>query len=101
MKGTDDSSTPRILTVDGYIEEARKRKIDKIYERQIQIRSESWGSITQLWSTYEIRPDTDAPPLGRGIMSIQAVFDGKRWRVLEVLEQMETPPTTIPTKYLP
>lgn len=98
MNGTDN---PRILTVDGYIEEAHKRKIDKIYERQIQVRSESWGGIAQLWSTYEIRPEVDAAPLGRGIMSIQAVFDGRHWRVLEVLDQSETPLTSIPTKYLP
>jgi hypothetical protein len=93
--------SPHILTVDGYIEEARKREIDKIYERQIQVRSESWGGIAELWSTYEIRPEKDASPIGRGMMSIQAIFDGKRWRVLEVLEQSETPLTPIPTKYLP
>jgi hypothetical protein len=37
----------------------------------------------------------------RGINSIQAVFDGRRWRVSEILWQAESPDLPIPEKYLP
>jgi hypothetical protein len=37
----------------------------------------------------------------RGINSIQAVNDGTRWRVMEILWQAETPEEPVPARYLP
>ena len=37
----------------------------------------------------------------RGVNSIQAVNDGKRWRILEILWLAETRGETVPAKYLP
>jgi hypothetical protein len=37
----------------------------------------------------------------RGINSIQASFDGTRWRVLDILWEAETPTVKIPAKDLP
>ena len=36
-----------------------------------------------------------------GINSIQAVFDGTRWKVSQIVWQPETPTEPIPGQYLP
>ncbi len=97
----DNTATPHILTVDDWIEAVRKRGHDEFYERQVKIKSETYGHIAHLWSTYEIRPTRDGKATVRGINSIQAVFDGKQWRILQVLWQAETPAEPLPEKYLP
>jgi hypothetical protein len=101
-KSPDDSFAPQILDLDGWTEAVRKRgKID-LYEHQIKVSSEVYGHIAHLWSTYELHiGHPDGKPDARGINSIQAVFDGKRWHVLEILWQAETPDLPVPAKYLP
>ncbi len=47
---------------------------------------------------------SDGKPRGkcdRGINSIQAIFDGKQWQVIEIVWQAETPAEPVPEKYLP
>ena len=97
----DGTATPHILTVDGWIEAVGKRGHDEFYERQIKIKSEIYGHIAHLWSTYEIRPTPDGKATVRGINSIQAVFNGKQWHILQVFWQAETPAEPLPEKYLP
>jgi hypothetical protein len=62
--------------------------------------AEVYGHIAHLWSTYEVRPNPDGKPEIRGINSIQAVFDGNNWKIMQVLWQAETPDEPIPAKYL-
>jgi len=62
--------------------------------------AEVYGHIAHLWSTYEVRPTPDGKPEIRGINSIQAVFDGNNWKIMQVLWQAETPDEPIPAKYL-
>jgi hypothetical protein len=99
----DGTATPHILTVDGWIEAVRKRGSAVFYEHQIKVRTESWAHIAHLWSTYETRitPDGKAPAVDRGINSIQAIFDGTRWQIIEITWQAETPADPVPEKYLP
>jgi len=100
-KAADGSVAPRILTVDGWIDAVRKRGSQVFYERQVKVTTESWGHMAHLWSTYETRTSPDAKPEARGINSIQAVFDGQRWRVISIEWQAETPAEPVPQKYLP
>lgn len=95
------TGTMRVLTVEDWIAAVGKRGDGVFYEVQIKSPSESYGRIAQLWSTYEIRPTPDGKPEARGINSIQAVYDGQNWKVLEIVWQAETPQTLIPEKYLP
>ena len=104
--GADGTATPRILTIDGWIDAVRKRGSQVFYERQIKVRTETWAHIAHLWSTYETRTTPDGKPpegkvMDRGINSIQAIFDGKRWQVIEITWQAETPAEPVPAKYLP
>lgn len=100
-KGQLTAFAPHILSVDEWIEAVKKRGSTPFYERQVKVKTEQYGHIAHLWSTYEIRPTPDGKATVRGINSIQAVFDGKRWRVVEILWQAETPEETVPHKYLP
>ena len=100
-KAPDGAIAPHVLTVDGWIEAVAKRGDAVFYERQVKVATEQYGHIAHLWSTYEIRPTPDGKATVRGINSIQAVYDGTRWKVLAILWQAETPAEPVPEKYLP
>ncbi len=104
--GADGTATPRILTVQDWIDAVAKRGDAVFYERQVKVSAESWDHMAHLWSTYETRTTPDGkPPEGkvvdRGINSIQAIFDGKQWRIIQILWQAQTPANPVPEKYLP
>jgi hypothetical protein len=92
----------RVLTVDEYIARAAAF-FDKegFYERETARRTEAFGSIAHLFSTYESRhkPD-DAQPFQRGINSIQLMNDGQRWWVVTIFWQGEDKEHPLPQKYL-
>jgi hypothetical protein len=100
-KAADGAIAPHVLTVDGWIEAVRKRGSAVFYERQVKVSSDVYGHIAHLWSTYEVRPTPDGKAQVRGINSIEAVNDGTRWRILEILWQAETPAEPVPARYLP
>ena len=100
-QGQTHGFTPHILSLDEWIEAVRERGNSGFYEHQVKIKSEQYGHIAQLWSTYEIRPTPDGKATVRGINSIHAVFDGTRWKIVEILWQAETPEEQMPTQYLP
>jgi hypothetical protein len=71
------------------------------YEIEIARRTETYGNITHLFSTYESRhKKDDKTPFARGINSFQLLFDGKRWWVLTIYWQGETSENPIPKQYL-
>jgi hypothetical protein len=92
----------RIFTLDEYIELA-SGFFDKegFYEREAARRTEQFGQIAHVFSTYESRhaPD-DAKPFQRGINSIQLMNDGQRWWVVTIFWQGEDAKTPLPEKYL-
>ena len=100
-KTPDGPLAPHILTLDEWIAAIQKRGHETLSEHQIKVKEEVYGSIAHLWSTYELQVTPDTKTVIRGINSIQAVYDGKRWRVYGILWQAETPATPIPEKYLP
>ena len=100
-KAPDGTFAPHVLTLDGWIEAVRKRGSAVFYERQMKVETQQFGHIAHLWSTYEVRPTADGKATVRGINSIQAVYDGTRWKVMEILWQAETPAEPVPEKYLP
>lgn len=92
---------PRVLTVENWIDAVQKRAGGSFYERQVKVKSETFAHIAHLWATYEIRPTPDGKASVRGINSIQAVFDGARWKITQIEWQAETPTEPIPAQYLP
>jgi hypothetical protein len=100
-KTPDGSFAPRNLTVEDWITAVRKRGAGNFFEKGTLTKVETYGRLAHLWSTYESRSELNGKPIARGINSIQAVFDGTRWRVQAILWQAETQDTPLPAKYLP
>ncbi len=71
------------------------------YEEEIARKTEAFGNIAHVFSTYEARNSlSDEKPFLRGINSFQLINDGQRWWVLTIYWQAETPDSKIPEKYL-
>jgi hypothetical protein len=90
------------VTPEGYIVRAGSYfKTNGFFEREIARRSERWGCIMQVFSTYESRHDPKDPaPFARGINSFQLFFDGTRWWIMTIYWAEETPQTPLPPEFL-
>jgi len=97
----DGTATPRILSVQDWIDAVGKRGSDVFHEHQLNVRSESWAHEAHLWSTYETRIGAEDKPADRGINSIQAIYDGKQWHIISIVWQAQTAADPVPPKYLP
>ena len=98
----DVGLAPLILDVDGYIE-----RVEPIfakagfYETEIARRTEQFGQIAHVWSTYESRHSPeDSEPFMRGINSIQLFNDGARWWIVSIFWQHESTAHPLPERYL-
>jgi len=90
------------LTTQDYIVRAGSYvRTNSFFEREVARRSERWGSIMQVFSTYESRHDPKDPvPFARGINSFQLFFDGTRWWIMIIYWAEETPQTPLPPEFL-
>ena len=97
-------ATPRtaVMTPEQYAERAAAGFTrNGFFEREISRTADQFGSVTQLFSTYESRrAATDAKPFARGINSIQLFNDGTRWYVVTIFWDAERSDNPIPDKYL-
>jgi len=98
----NDKIAPEVLDIEGYIvRSADYVEKNGFFEREIARRTEQFGHIAHVWSTYESRHKTDDPrPFMRGINSIQLMHDGARWWIVTIYWQHESPDNPIPKKYL-
>jgi hypothetical protein len=72
------------------------------FEREISRKADRYADIMQIFSTYESRNTAaDEKPFARGINSFQLYFDGKRWWVVTIFWEEESPETPLPKQYLP
>jgi hypothetical protein len=94
---------PVVITVDEYIARSGPRLEEMGFtEREIARRTEEWGQMVHVWSTYAGGGTAPtAPPPMRGINSIQLSFDGQRWWVVNITWLNERPENPLPANYLP
>jgi hypothetical protein len=97
----DVDLAPLFLDVDRYIE-----RVEPIfaragfYETEIARRTEEFGRIANVWSTYESRHSPqDRGPFMRGINSFQLFHDGTRWWIVSIYWQHENAAHRLPEKY--
>jgi hypothetical protein len=92
----------RVLDVEDYIAQAGPYlEKNGFYEREIARRTDAFGNIAQVFSTYDSRHKAeDAKPFARGINSIQLAFQEGRWWVVTIFWDAERPDNPIPKKYL-
>jgi hypothetical protein len=100
--GENDGLAPKILDVNGFIARVEPYFAEHgFYEKEIARRTEQFGQIAHVWSTYESRHNPDDPePFMRGINSIQLFHDGSRWWIVTIYWQQENAAHPIPEKYL-
>ncbi len=91
----------RVVTPEGYIERSSPFFAkDGFYENEVARKTEQFGNIAHLFSTYESRHAPGEKPFSRGINSIQLYHDGQRWWVMSVMWDSERTDNPIPEKYL-
>jgi hypothetical protein len=91
-----------MLDVEGFIARVEQYVTENgFFEKEIARRTEQFGCIAHVWSTYESRHNADDPkPFMRGINSIQLFYDGTRWWIVSIYWQHESPEHPVPEKYL-
>ena len=92
---------PQMLDVEAYIARVEPLLQKGFYEKEVARRTEQFGRIAHVWSTYESRYNASDPePFMRGINSFQLFNDDKRWWILSICWQHESAKHPIPEKYL-
>jgi hypothetical protein len=103
VKPGDNESglSPQILDVEEYIARVEPLFREKgFYETEVARRTEQFGRIAHVWSTYESRyREDDSEPFMRGINSFQLFHDGARWWIVNIYWQHESAAHPIPEKY--
>ena len=98
---TKDVIGIRLLTVNDYVATSGPLLMEKgFHEREVAKRVERFGNIAHVFSTYEAKIEKDDHTL-RGINTLQLMHDGKRWWVVSLMWQAETPELPLPAEYLP
>lgn len=92
----------RVMTPDDYAQRNGPYfEKNGFFEREVSRRTERFGNIAHLFSTYESRHAKDeVKPFARGINSIQLQNDGKRWWIVTVFWQGEDEKNPLPAEYL-
>ena len=87
---------------DQYIQTSGKWLLENgFFEKEIGRKTDQFGNMAQVFSTYEsFKTKSDTKPFMRGINSIQLLNDGKRWWIINIFWQGETPNQPIPKKYI-
>jgi hypothetical protein len=101
-KRQDGTFGRRSMSVEDYIKSSGPfLEKDGFFEKEIGRKSEQYGNIVHLFSTYEAKRTTaDEKPFMRGINSFQLWNDGKRWWVVTIFWQSENNDQPIPEKYI-
>jgi len=90
----------RIITPDDYIERSFPvLEKNGFYEQEAARRTERFGDIVAVWSTYESRHKPGEAPFMRGINAIQFVNEGGAWKILSIVWQAERPDLKLPQEY--
>jgi len=78
-----------------------KLEADGLFESEIARRTEHWGSIAQVFSSFESRR-SKSDPLGfqRGVNGVQLRFDGGRWWIINVFWEAERSDNPLPDRLL-
>jgi len=70
------------------------------FEHEISRKTDSFGAMTHIYTTYESRETKGGKPIDRGINSMEFFHDGTRWWCVQIYWDSERPGNPIPEKYL-
>jgi hypothetical protein len=97
-----DGSAPVAMSPDDYVQRTSDTFMKNgFFEKEIARRTETFGTVTHVFSTYESRRTAaDDKPMARGINSIQLMKHANRWWIVTVMWDQERPDNPIPAPYL-
>lgn len=99
-KGSDGSIRIRAMSVEDYVQRAGDYFTQHgFFESPIVNRIETFGNVTQIFSSYESRHAADEAPFARGINSIQLLNDGARWWIVSIAWDEERPDNPLPKDF--
>ena len=98
----DGTIACKVMRTEDYIRQMEPWLLaNGFYETEVHRVEERFGNISHVFSTYESRRNpNDSEPFMRGINSIQLLYDGKRWWIVNVMWQHESEEYPLPAKYL-
>jgi hypothetical protein len=101
-QNADKSSGETTYSVETFLDfAAAKGQARRREERELWRRVERFGNIADVFSAYELSFDAGEPlktVRRRGINSAQLIFDGKKWRIVSLIWDIETPNNPLPTQ---
>jgi hypothetical protein len=100
IKNPEGKITYRYLSPDDYVQMFTTRITTGFFERELSQVTEEFGTIVHVFSTYETKEKQDGPVTNRGINSIQLMFDGTRYYVVNIFWCAESLGFSLPEKYL-
>lgn len=90
----------KALTPDEYIELFKSRVPVGFFEREISRKTEEFGTVVHVFSTYETRDKKEGQVTNRGINSIQLFKDNNRYYIVTIFWCAESMGFELPEKYL-
>jgi hypothetical protein len=99
-KGDDGRVAIRMMSLEDYISRSGPILEQRGFvERQVACRIDRFGHMAQVFSTYETRSDGKEAIAGRGINMMHLLWDEKRWWVVTIMWDAESPAQPIPADY--
>ncbi len=90
----------RTVSPEDYVQLFSSRIATGFFERELHRVTESYGTVTHLFSTYETKEKKDGPVTNRGINSIQLFHDGQRYYIITIFWCAESMGYPLDEKYL-
>jgi hypothetical protein len=93
--------TAHVVSHQQYVDNSNADLLAGFYEKEIHRVTQRFGNIAHVFSTYQSRLKADGSVIARGINSIEAFWDGKRWWIASAIWDEERPDDPLPAQYLP
>ncbi|MGH9746377.1 MAG: hypothetical protein ACRD59_09765 [Candidatus Acidiferrales bacterium] len=91
-----------ITTHQEFVDEADESTVKEGFtERELGHKIERYGNVATVLSSYEGKNASTGKVITRGVNIFQLYFDGKRWWILSMVWDQETPANPIPAELLP
>jgi hypothetical protein len=93
--------TAEVMTHQEFVDGADAAMVKNgFFEIEVHRQTRTFGNISNILSTYEMRSKAEGPVFGRGINSLQVFWDGKRYWIASVVWDDERPGNPIPADLL-
>lgn len=94
--------TARVMTYQQFVDLTDAKLVKGgFFESEIHRKTQRFGNIANVLSTYESRYTNDGPVIDRGVNSIELFWDGHRWWIVTVIWDRERPDNPMPKELLP